>query len=138
MLIGRGEMESVIRRKVNRRGLQDAVLFLGNRRKIERYYQAMDAFVLPSRYEGCLWWAMEAQACALPLICSTDISRETKTAGIDAVHQFVGTAPEMGTKSAGNGGTTTRCNTERQMTEKGFNIAVEAKKLEVFYQSLLR
>lgn len=47
MLIGRGEMESVIRRKVNRRGLQDVVLFLGNRRKIERYYQAMDAFVLP-------------------------------------------------------------------------------------------
>ena len=57
MLIGRGEMESVIRRKVNRRGLQDAVLFLGNRRKIERYYQAMDAFVLPSVMRGCLWWA---------------------------------------------------------------------------------
>ena len=63
MLIGRGEMESVIRRKVNRRGLQDAVLFLGNRRKIERYYQAMDAFVLPSRYEGLPVVGVEAQAC---------------------------------------------------------------------------
>ncbi len=33
MLIGRGEMESVIRRKVNRRGLQDAVLFFGQPQK---------------------------------------------------------------------------------------------------------
>ena len=34
----------------------------------------------------------------------------------------------MGTKVLETAERTTRCNTERQMTEKGFNIAVEAKK----------
>lgn len=61
-----------------------------------------------------------------------------ETAGIDAVHQFVGTARKWAQKVLETAERTTRCNTERQMTEKGFNIAVEAKKLEVFYQSLLR
>ena len=138
MLIGRGEMESVIRRKVNRRGLQDVVLFLGNRRKIERYYQAMDAFVLPSRYEGLPVVGVEAQACALPLICSTDISRETKLLESTQFISLSEPPRKWAQKVLETAERTTRCNTERQMTERGFNIAVEAKKLEVFYQSLLR
>ncbi len=133
MLIGRGEMESVIRRKVNRRGLQDAVLFLGNRRKIERYYQAMDAFVLPSRYEGAACGGRGGTGVRAAIDRSTDISRETKL--LEST-QFISLSepPEMGTKVLETAERTTRCNTERQMTEKGFNIAVEAKKLEVFYQ----
>lgn len=137
MLIGRGEMESVIRRKVNRRGLQDVVLFLGNRRKIERYYQAMDAFVLPSRYEGLPVVGVEAQACALPLICSTDISRETKLLESTQFISLSEPPRKWAQKVLETAERTTRCNTERQLTEKGFNIAVEAKKLEAFYQSLL-
>lgn len=58
-----------------------------------------------------------------------------ETAGIDAVHQFVGTAPEMGTKVLETAERTTRCNTERQMTEKGFNIAVEAKSWKCFIKA---
>ena len=32
----------------------------------------------------------------------------------------------------------TRRSTVQEMTDKGFNIAVEAKKLEAFYESLLQ
>ena len=34
------------------RNIQDNILFLGNRDDVYRLYQAMDVFVLPSRYEG--------------------------------------------------------------------------------------
>ena len=111
---------------------------MGNRRKIERYYQAMDAFVLPSRYEGLPVVGVEAQACALPLICSTDISRETKLLESTQFISLSEPPRKWAQKVLETAERTTRCNTERQMTEKGFNIAVEAKKLEVFYQSLLR
>lgn len=57
MLIGRGEMESVIRRKVNRRGLQDAVLFWATaERSSATIRRWMRSFCRPVM-RGCLWWA---------------------------------------------------------------------------------
>ena len=52
MFVGQGELEEEIRRLVQTKGLTDSVLFLGLRTDVPDLMQAMDAFVLPSRFEG--------------------------------------------------------------------------------------
>lgn len=58
--------------------IQDNILFLGNRNDVYRLYQAMDVFVLPSRYEGLPVVGVEAQAAGLPCVLSDKITEETK------------------------------------------------------------
>ena len=82
LLIGEGENEAAARRKAEALGLQRNVRFLGRQSDPAKFYQAMDAFVLPSRYEGLGIVLIEAQAAALPVICS--ISRnKTHNSGMD-------------------------------------------------------
>ncbi len=78
MLIGEGELERGVKAKVRLLQLEDKVLFLGKKKDAYRYYQAMDYFLLPSRYEGLGMVAIEAQASGLPVICSTEVPDEAK------------------------------------------------------------
>ena len=78
LLIGSGELEDDIRKKVARKNLSNAVVFTGNVHNVNEYMQAMDVFVLPSRYEGLSITAIEAQAAGLPCFFSGDVSAETK------------------------------------------------------------
>src|SRR5450830_1193044 len=64
-LVGRGELEHDIREQVQKLGLNDAVQFLGVRNDVPQLLQAMDVFVLPSRYEGLPIAFIEAQAAGL-------------------------------------------------------------------------
>lgn len=78
MLVGDGENRKSIETMVERLRLKDSVLFLGNRRDVSSLYQAMDALVLPSRFEGLCIVAIEAQMAGLPCICSDRLTMETK------------------------------------------------------------
>lgn len=53
--------------------IRDSIMLLGNRTDVERYYQAMDVFVFPSQYEGLGMAAIEAQACGLRVVASTEV-----------------------------------------------------------------
>lgn len=57
---------------------QGGVYLLGARKDVERLYQAMDVFVLPSRYEGLPVVAVEAQAAGLPCVLSDRVTGEAK------------------------------------------------------------
>ena len=47
--LGTGDKEKALRDKVQKKALEEAVLFLGNREDVNELYQAMDIFVMPSR-----------------------------------------------------------------------------------------
>lgn len=64
----RGQMEALTREK----GLVEAVSFLGRRDDIGRLYLAMDAFLLPSRFEGLGIVLVEAQAAGLPCLTTLE------------------------------------------------------------------
>lgn len=68
-------MES-IRQKACGLGVEDRVLFLGNRANVQDYYQAMDMFVFPSFYEGLPGTVLEAQTAGLPCLISDRITQE--------------------------------------------------------------
>lgn len=76
LLIGEGELEDSIKEKVKRLGIANKVIFLGTTDKVEDYLQAMDVFVLPSRFEGLPVVGIEAQASGTRCIFSKNITSE--------------------------------------------------------------
>ena len=75
--VGDGPMRAEVQAKAQEYGIQDDVIFTGVRKDIHRLLQAMDAFILPSFYEGLPVVAIEAQAAGVKTFCSTEISFET-------------------------------------------------------------
>ncbi|WP_156812183.1 glycosyltransferase family 1 protein [Alloscardovia criceti] len=71
LLVGQGSLESEMRELVKQEGLETSVIFAGVRTDVDELYQAMDAFVLSSLFEGLPISALEAQANGLPCILST-------------------------------------------------------------------
>lgn len=70
LLVGVGEKESEIKKKVKDLFIEDKVDFLENRADVSELYQAMDVFVLPSFFEGIPVVGVEAQFSDLPCIFS--------------------------------------------------------------------
>lgn len=78
ILTGTGENEKTYKKYVKEKGLEDKVLFLGQRDDVPGLLQAMDIFALPSKFEGLPIGAVEAQAAGLKCICSDGITKEIK------------------------------------------------------------
>lgn len=62
----------------SQKNISDYIILLGNRNDVDRIYQAMDVFVLPSQYEGLPVVGVEAQTSGLPCILSDRMTSETK------------------------------------------------------------
>ena len=76
VLIGDGALRPGIEGRAAEGGLADYVLFLGDRKDVPDLYQAMDALVLPSFFEGLPMVGVEAQCAGLPMICSDRVPDE--------------------------------------------------------------
>ena len=72
LLVGDGVLRSRMEQYIEQNGLNDSVIFLGIQKKVEQLYQAMDAFVLPSRFEGLGIVYVEAQCSGLPCLATQD------------------------------------------------------------------
>lgn len=70
LLIGKGPDKEKILEKVKAKGILENVLFLGAREDVGELMMAMDAFVLPSLFEGFGIVLVEAQASGLPCFCT--------------------------------------------------------------------
>lgn len=77
--VGTGTDWELIKFQAENLNLSDKIIFLGQRSDIADLFQAMDIFVLPSRFEGLPVVLVEALAAGLPCIIS---NRITKEAGI--------------------------------------------------------
>lgn len=78
VLIGFGELEKKMMERVKEYGITDKVENLGRREDIKQFYNAFDAFLLPSLYEGLPVVGLESQSCGLPIFFSTEITPEAK------------------------------------------------------------
>lgn len=76
VLIGDGELKDYIKNEVNRLGISDKVIMLGNRHDVYNLLNACDCFLLPSLFEGLPVVAIESQANGLPIIMSDTITKE--------------------------------------------------------------
>lgn len=76
VLIGSGEEEHQLKKKATELGIDDYVMFLGERNDVPRILLAMDVFALTSLFEGLGVSMIEAQCSGLPCIGSTNIPNE--------------------------------------------------------------
>lgn len=81
LLLGKGKLENKIKRQVEKKDLQEDVLFLGNKKNTFEYYSAMDVFLFPSLYEGLPVTGIEAQASGLNCVFSDEITKEVNITG---------------------------------------------------------
>ncbi len=77
LMAGNGKKFSRIKEMVAERKLENTVRLLGNRDDVSELMQAMDVLLLPSRFEGLPFVAIESQAAGLPTLLSDSISPET-------------------------------------------------------------
>lgn len=80
IIVGDGELRGALERQIRERGLSNDVLLLGWRTNVEDYLQAMDCFLLPSRFEGLGIAIMEAAAAGLPCIASEQVPEDVEIA----------------------------------------------------------
>jgi len=134
MLIGTGELEIDIREKLNKYGIQDKVLFLGKCNDVNYWMQAMDLFLLPSKFEGLPIVLIEAQSAGLKCLASANISRE---AAITDNIEFIPLNGDEWIKSIirySKG--YERKNLNDVITNAGYNIRYQVRELENLYAGI--
>lgn len=81
------EFEQDLKFKIEKAGLSSRILFVGEHTNIEDWYQALDLFIAPQRWEGFGLTPLEAGACAVPTIAAdvgafSEIVKENKTGSV--------------------------------------------------------
>ena len=134
ILVGTGPLEDKVKSKVVEKGLSDCVHFLGNRKDMNRIYQAMDVFVFPSLFEGLGIVAIEAQAAGVPIVCSEGLPPETDITPIyrklllsDGEEKWANAALEMAQNPSAH------TNMQKYVIDAGFDMNVTAKYMEGYY-----
>lgn len=82
VLVGAGDLEEQIRKKVCSLDLEPFVVFAGVRKDVPQLMSAFDVFLFPSLYEGMPNTVIEAQATGLPCVISNTITREANITGL--------------------------------------------------------
>lgn len=76
LLIGDGPLAERIKNKTERLRISDKIIFTGAVANVNEMLMAMDVFLLPSLYEGLPVVCIEAQAAGLPVITSSNVTKE--------------------------------------------------------------
>lgn len=121
-----------VKRKIKELNLEESVKFLGMRNDVPELMQAMDCFILPSRFEGLPLVGIEAQTSGLLCYLSDVITDEIK---ITDLVNFISLkkTPEFWAKRIVKNRKYIRKNKIEEITTSGYNIDREIKKIEKFY-----
>lgn len=134
-LVGDGSLKEATQKKVHEKGLDSHVTFFGERDDVNNLMQAMDVFLFPSKYEGLSVTLIEAQSASLPVYASDSISKEHSISS-NFVFYSLNKTPEEWAKKILETKKTLRVNMKETIRNSGYDIAVEAKKLESVYLNI--
>lgn len=134
ILVGTGPLENKIREMVIKKNLSESVHFLGNRKDMNKVYQAMDVLVFPSLFEGLGIVVIEAQAAGVPVVCSEGLPPETDITPIyrkmqlsDGAEKWADMVLEMSQNPQNH------TNMQKYIIDAGFDMRATAKKMEHYY-----
>lgn len=134
LLLGEGERMEEMKQLAEKYGISDRVCFAGNKSNVYDYYQAMDYFVYPSRYEGLPGTVLEAQTSGLRCLMSDSICEEV------AVTELVRTmglkdSPESWAEYIEKTKEYDRTSHLKEISEAGFDVGMQAEKMMEFYET---
>lgn len=132
MLIGEGETKDAVKEQCKALKIEDSVIFILPNQEIYKYMQAMDCFLMPSRFEGLPVVAVEAQAAGLPVILADTVSEKTAITNLVSFVSLDANADAWNSE-IDNAIKCERTNRLEEMKLIGFDIAENAKKMQNFY-----
>lgn len=136
LLVGDGDMRPQLEQKIQDLGLGNKVLLLGVREDVHTLYQAMDVFVLPSAYEGLPVVAIEAQAAGLPMIASTQVTKESQVTDLLQFHALTA-SPASWAQAALSCRQDARRSPCEELRAAGYDIVQNARALCDYYLRIL-
>ena len=131
--VGIGSMYEAVKSQIHTDGLEDCCMLLGERTDVNRILQALDAFLLPSIYEGLPVVAVEAQAAGLPCFISDVVTREVDITGLCSFLP-VGDPALWADRLLAE--LPPRRDTRRDLIDSGYDVHNTAAWLEQFYSDL--
>ncbi|MGN0377053.1 MAG: glycosyltransferase family 1 protein [Suilimivivens sp.] len=115
-------------------GIESKIYFLGNRGNVYDYYQAMDYFVYPSRFEGLPGTVVEAQTSGLRCLISDSICNEVSVT--DLVHTMsIEEEPKKWAEYIEKTKDYERKSPMEEMQKAGFDVSAQAELMMKFYES---
>lgn len=134
--IGTGPLYSDVVRYAKEHGLSDNLIMVGDREDICRWYSAMDAFLMPSLFEGLGIVYIEAQASGLPTFASDCVPRDSS---ITELIQYISLDTDKATwaksiyEACSN---TERKGRVQEIIEADYGVSKERNALKDYYDSL--
>ena len=139
VLVGQGEDENALRERSE--DIKDKVIFAGIQTDMQAWLSSFDLFLFPSLFEGLSVSAMEAQANGLPVLASEKVIPEE----VKIASNFLFFSLEASSKSWADQIEVMRTafsrnsftNVRSEFRERGFDISIEAGKLEgMLYEAI--
>lgn len=137
ILVGKGELEEEITKKIQDKHLDNVVTLLGERDDVSELLQAMDVFLLPSLFEGLPIVGIEAQTAGLPCYFSQNITQEVK---ILETTKFIDIKDPKEWKNFIINDRCTQCirsKKEKNTIKEGYEIKSATKRLEKIYKEFI-
>lgn len=131
VLVGDGGLKAELQQLAKQYKIENRVIFAGIRKDVGRVMSSFDAFVFPSLFEGLGIVAIEAQANGMQTFASEAVPIEAELTPL--MHRL---SLELGPEAWADkilDANCTRRETQNQLRQAGYDISLEAKKLETFY-----
>ncbi len=134
MLLGEGDGMKDAKAQAGELGIAGDVLFMGNKKDVEAYYQVFDFFLFPSRFEGLPGTVVEAQAAGLRCLISDRITKEVGLSGL-VRFEDIDKSADVWAEYVEEHLEYEREDMSGCIKASGFDVKEQAVKLEEFYLS---
>ena len=132
VLVGDGSLRRDMEEMIKEYDMEDQVLLCGKQEGIEKWYQAMDVFALPSRFEGLPLSLIEAQTADLPCLVSEYVSKEVKISDQSKLLRLDEEVWRSELKKIYIRGNRERRNMKQVMSGAGYDLKSEIRVLAVY------
>ena len=134
LIIGEGDGKAEVQEQAQRLNVSDKVFFYGATENVPPLLWVMDAFVFPSRFEGCGNALLEAQAAGLPCFASKGVIPQDVAVTPLVRWLALSDYPAQWAEAIlANRGKTPRLAHDAEIIQAGFDLAAMANSLKRIY-----
>ncbi len=140
VIIGAGDLEQKMKERIEECNFGDSMTWLGRREDIQQFYNAFDAFLLPSRYEGLPVVGLESQSCGLPMFFSTAVTPEAAACELGHFIALEEGASVWAEKIIPivEANIPVRRSYAKEVSDAGFDSRTEAQKMLTYYMNAIQ